>query len=122
MLRLMSYPIEMLSKLIGGSMNFTREESKIGMWGDKPLYCKMLSGDSISNGIYPDENNGNYEAVISQFGWFIESSGYKHAFGNGYGSYYAHIGIDNAGKNSLFCHNNLAGKHELVILYTKIID
>ena len=122
MLRIMSHPIQILSKLIGGNMNFTREESKIGMWGDKPLYCKMLSGDSISTGIYPDENNGNYEAVIGQFGWVIENNGYKHAFGIGYANNYCHIGLDNIEKNSLRAWNSFANKYEIVILYTKVVD
>ena len=124
MLRIMSHPIQILSKLIGGSMNFTREESKIGMWGDKPLYCKMLSGDTLTNNnIISDENNGNYEAIIANFGYGIYNSTdpmYKIPVTASLGGNFFYIGLTTDGK--LISKNSLVGKHEIVILYTKVID
>lgn len=45
MLRLMSLPISIMKNLIGGSMNFSLEEQKVGTWIDgKPLYQITIEG------------------------------------------------------------------------------
>ena len=45
MLRIMSLPISIMRSLIGGSMNFSLEEQKVGTWIDgKPVYQITVEG------------------------------------------------------------------------------
>lgn len=75
MLRIMSLPISIMKKLMGGNMDFSLEEKVVGTWIDgKPLYQCAFQGN-IANGLVLDDS-GTIENLICQFGYCNYNSTY----------------------------------------------
>lgn len=128
MLRIMSLPISIMKNIIGGNMNFSLEEQKIGTWIDgKPVYQKTF--DSTFPASVPvstftnlqDISNLNIKSLIYADGIYYHSSDSNRPF-----TMNSLNGIFSISNNYLewyTIHSGVANqKYTCTIMYTKTTD
>jgi len=75
MLRIMSHPIEIMKLLVGGDMDFSLEEKKVGAWIDgKPVYQRtfQIASSTPQHQILTDTND--IKRIIYTTGSYIRTS------------------------------------------------
>jgi len=114
MLRIMSYPISILKNIIGGSMDFSLDEKKVGTWIDgKPVYQKTFNFVS-NNGLKLTSTN-DIKAIVMESGYMESVSILPY-----YGVLSANVDSTN---NIYVSTNGTNGKNcYLTIWYTKTTD
>jgi len=122
MLRIMSYPIHIMKKLIGGNMDFSLEEKVVGTWIDgKPLYQRAFQGN-VANGLVLDDS-GTIENLICQFGYCnYDSTHPSHILPL---TSTNNLFVDVTSTNNLQLRNSGWGNNRpfvFVCMYTKTID
>ena len=121
MLRIMSLPISIMKKLMGGNMDFSLEEKVIGTWIDgKPLYSKgFIINGNLSAGMTIDIENCN--EIISSFGTVLYSTSNQQClFPYGVAGNYCEFYLIND-KIQFNCSANWHDA-KFVVLYTKKDD
>lgn len=80
MLRIMSHPIEIMKLLVGGDMDFSLEEKKVGTWIDgKPVYQRTWE-ITTTNGLKLTDT-GDIKKLIHHFGeFYYDNSHQSHSF------------------------------------------
>ena len=76
MLRIMSHPIEIMKLLVGGDMDFSLEEKKVGTWIDgKPVYQRTWE-ITTTNGLKLTDT-GDIKKLIHHFGEFYYDNNHQ---------------------------------------------
>ena len=126
MLRIMSYPISMLKNIIGGSMDFSLDEKKVGTWIDgRPVYQKTFHSNlpasvPVNSMItLQDLSDLNIETIIHLDGIYYVNSNNRYSMN----SYNGILMYNNTNLQWYTIHSNLGSKeYTCTILYTKTTD
>jgi len=124
MLRIMSHPIQILKKLVGGNMEFYyEEETVVGKWFDKNVYAQSFTAPSPTNNQIL-LGTGDIEEIIFSVGSALYNDGKDRMYPFPYHtSIILQVGV-NSNNNIMIETSGGSGWKNLkcTIFYTKTTD